>query len=152
MEDILIIRQPKTKNELRKEFELRWNILFKPWNQPKGSERDLFEEKAKHFIAILNDEIIGTARFHKIKERIGQVKYVAVSEKFRLKGIGQNLLEAIQYSAKNQGYRFLVLNARESSIDFFKKQDFELVGEAKPLFDKIKQFKMKKRINIIRKH
>ena len=143
MDDILIIRQPRTNKELEQEYSLRWNILFKPWNQPKGSEKDRFENDAQHFIAILNDEIVGTARFHMLKERIGQVKYLVVIKKYRMKKIGTNLLEAIHYTARNKGLRYILLNARENSIAFFEKKGYEIMGVSFPLFNEVKQVKMK---------
>ena len=143
MDDILIIRQPRTSGELAREYFLRWSILFKPWNQPKGSEKDAFENDAQHFIAILNDKIVGTARFHMLKDRIGQVKYLVVIKKYRMKKIGTNLLEAIHYTARNKGLRYILVNARENSITFFEKKGYEIVGNSFSLFNEIKQVKMK---------
>ncbi|NHI91004.1 MAG: GNAT family N-acetyltransferase [Candidatus Lokiarchaeota archaeon] len=151
MNDILIIRKPKTNVELEKEYQLRWRILFEPWNQPKGSEKDSFEKEAEHFIAILNDRIVGTARFHLLKEKIGQIKYLVVDEKLRLKKIGSNLLEAIHYTARNKGLRYILLNARESSRLFFEKKGYEVIEEGPLLFNAIKLFKMKLNIKKIKR-
>ncbi|MHA1269925.1 MAG: GNAT family N-acetyltransferase [Candidatus Helarchaeota archaeon] len=143
MNDILIIRQPHTEYEFEAMYNLRWRILFKPWDQPRGCELDDLENDAISFIALLDDAIIGTARFHKINDRIGQIKFFAVDYEFQNKGIGSNIVYSIHMSAKNQGIKYIILNARENSINFFKKHGYELVGEGPALFGSIKLFKMK---------
>ena len=112
MEGILIIRQPKTEDEYEAMYDLRWRVLREPWGQPRGTEKDDLESEAHHFIALLDDQVVGTARLHKIKENVGQIRYIAVEDRFRRKKIGWNLMEAIHVTARNRGTRFLILNAR----------------------------------------
>jgi hypothetical protein len=42
------IRSPETVEEFMQYYELRWRLLRKPWNQPKGSEKDEKEDEAFH--------------------------------------------------------------------------------------------------------
>ncbi|HUX98666.1 MAG TPA: GNAT family N-acetyltransferase, partial [Candidatus Deferrimicrobium sp.] len=136
MEGILIIRQPITHEEFEAMYDLRWRILRAPWNQPKGSERDEWETKASHFIALLNDKIIGTARLQLINQdaKIGQVRYLAIETIFQRKGIGGKLIEAIHLTATNRFLNHLVLNAREHAVKFFEKHGYKVVGEGPLLF------------------
>lgn len=145
MEQILIIRQPKTKKEIDLMYDLRWRILRKPWNQPKGSEKDDKESIAIHLIALINNKIIGTVRYHKINEKVGQIRYLAVDENYQKKGVGRNLMEAVQLIAQNLSTKYLILNSRESAFKFFEKLGYKLMGEGPLLFGEIKHFKMMKK-------
>ena len=142
MNGILIIRQPKTKDEFESMYDLRWNLLRRPWNQPKGSEKDEKEANSIHFIALLDDRIVGTVRFHKIKENIGQIRYLAVDNNYQGKGIGRNLMETIYITAKNQLFQYFILNARETAVPFFKKLGYKVIEEGPLLFGQIKHKKM----------
>jgi predicted GNAT family N-acyltransferase len=144
MESILIIRQPKTQEEFEAMYELRWKILRMPWNQSRGTERDDLEAKATHFIALLNDKIVGTARLHLINQeaKIGQVRYLAVETAVQRRGIGSKILEAIHLTAKNQLLNYLMLNAREHAVKFFENAGYKVVGEGPLLFGAIKHKKM----------
>jgi len=142
MNDILIIRQPKTKKEFELMYDLRWRILRQPWNQPKGSEKDEIESEAYHFIVLLHNEMVGTARFHKLNENIGQIRYLAVEKPFQRKGIGGKLMEAIHLTAMNQFLKYIILNARETALPFFEKMGYKIIEDGPLLFGEIKHKKM----------
>lgn len=142
MKGILIIRQPRTKKEFEMMYDLRWRILREPWNQPRGSEKDQFESQAFHFIALFLNRIVGTARLHMVKDDVGQIRYLAVEEDFRRKGVAGKLMEAIHLTAKNKFIKFLVLNARETAVDFFKKIGYIVIEDGPTLFGEIKHKKM----------
>ncbi|MHA1298724.1 MAG: GNAT family N-acetyltransferase [Candidatus Helarchaeota archaeon] len=144
MDNILIIRPPKTKREFDLMYDLRWRILRKPWNQPRGSEKDPDESKDLQLIALLDNKIIGTVRYHKINDTVAQVRAMAVEEKYRMKGVARNLMESLHMTAKNQGIKYLVLNARENAIEFYKKLGYVSIGEGPILYDVIKHEKMVK--------
>jgi len=147
MNEILIIRQPKTRKEFESMYDLRWSILRKPWNQPKGSEKDELESDAYPFIAIFQNQIVGTARFHKSNESFGQIQYVAVEEPFRRKGIGAKLLEAIHLTAMNQLLKFTILNANETAWPFFEKMGYKAIEDGPSLFGELKHKKMIRRFS-----
>ena len=146
MSDILIIRKPYDTKELELMYDLRWRILFKPWIQDKNLIKDKLEKESNHFIAILNNNIVGTARFYKINDRIAQIKYMAVDELFQRKGIGHNILSSIHMTARNQRIRYIILNSRENAIKFFEKHGYTVVEDGPIQFGKIKLIKMKKRL------
>ncbi|MHA1378528.1 MAG: GNAT family N-acetyltransferase [Candidatus Helarchaeota archaeon] len=147
MEDILIIRQPITKKEFELMYDLRWRILREPWDQPKGSERDPNEEDDFHLIALLNNRVIGTVRYHKINDKIIQVRNLAVEEKFRRKGVAHNLMESLQISARNMGFKFIVLNARENALEFYKTIGYKIIEDGPLIYGTIKHKKMIKKIS-----
>ncbi|MHA1309840.1 MAG: GNAT family N-acetyltransferase [Candidatus Helarchaeota archaeon] len=147
-ENILIIRQPMDKNEYEVMYDLRWRYLRRPLGQEKGSEKDDNEDCAIPFIAILNDQIVGTARFHKINKKVAQIKYFTVEKLYRNQGIGCNLLSSIHFTARNQKIKYIILNSPVSALNFFKKNGYEIVEKTKVNFNGINLFKMKKTLRI----
>lgn len=147
--DILIIRQPCNEKEYEEMYNLRWKILREPLDQPRGSEKDemdLKEDGVYPFIALLNDEIVGTARFNRNNEHEGQIRYLAVKEKHRGEGIGKNLLDHIEWTAISLGISYIKLNARKTVQDLFKKLDYHEVAEGPILYKKIERSVMGKQI------
>lgn len=146
MIDDLIIRKPASKEEFDAMFDLRWRLLRKPWNQPKDSERDDMEEKSHPLIAIINDKIVGTARFHRVDENNGQFRYLAVEEDYRRKGVATAILKHLEDIAKSNGLQYAILNARKTAKDVFLKQGFEIVEEGPTIFGVIEHYRMKKEL------
>ncbi|MHA1146073.1 MAG: GNAT family N-acetyltransferase [Candidatus Helarchaeota archaeon] len=145
MDDILIIRQPRIRQEIEEMNDLVWKVLQEPWSQPKKKIEADPDKPYHDFIAILNDVVIGAARFCKFNDRIGMVQFIAVEPKYQLKGVGRNMMQAIHVTARNQRLQYIVLNAMEQSMAFFECFGYKIVEESPPLFNQIKQFKMIKR-------
>jgi N-acetylglutamate synthase-like GNAT family acetyltransferase len=144
LDDKLVIREPLNTEEFESMYNLRWKILRKPWNQPKGSEIDDKEGEAYSFIAILKGNIIGTARFHKISDIKGQIRYLAIDESFRNLGIGTSLMKHIESYAKKQGIKTIILNARKTAKAFFDSFDYYIISEGPLLYNEIEHFVMVK--------
>ena len=51
------IESPKTKNDFIKYYYLRWKLLRKPHNQPKGSELDELERLTRPDKSVSEKEI-----------------------------------------------------------------------------------------------
>ena len=100
-------------------YELRWRVLRKPWGQPFGSERDELDDAATHVAGY--DEakrLVCVGRLHAVETGVGQVRYMAVEEPLRGRGLGQAVLDELERLAKRQGMSVIVLDARESAVGF----------------------------------
>jgi hypothetical protein len=65
------IIEPSTPAQFSDYYELRWKILRKPWNQPRGSERDALDETATHLMLLDEDGApagVGRLHFNSIRE------------------------------------------------------------------------------------
>lgn len=140
------VREPKTKSEYQKYYDLRWRILRKPWNQPEGSEKDELETHSIHRMAWEKGKPIGVGRVHFNSSKEAQVRYMAVEEDLRGRGVGTILLEELEKTAKRKGADHMVLNARESAVDFYKKRGYRIIGKAHTLFGVIPHYKMRKEL------
>ena len=140
------LRAPQTQSELNDYYELRWQILRAPWQQPRGSERDQYDDNAIHAMA-MNDQgdIVGVARLHLIDRTTAQIRYMAVADHCQHKGVGEALLRYLEEKAKALGVRIIKLNARENSVGFYTKRGYQITGPGHLLYGEIKHQKLEKR-------
>jgi ribosomal protein S18 acetylase RimI-like enzyme len=140
------VRKPRTKKEYQKYYDLRWRILRKPWNQPRGSEKDELEGQSIHLMACEKGKPLGVGRVHFNSSKEAQIRYMAVEEGLQGKGVGTIILKELEKSAKKKGTNHIILNARESAVGFYKKQGYRIVGKASTLFGVIPHYKMRKKL------
>jgi N-acetylglutamate synthase-like GNAT family acetyltransferase len=138
------IREPRSKEELEQLFDLRYRILREPWGQTRGSERDDEEARAFHLAAFDNGKVVGTSRLQRVSKSVARVRYMAVDENYRGKGIGGLLLEGLEKEAVRRGVKKLMLNAREKAVPFYERHGYTNRGEGEMLFGVIRHFKMEK--------
>jgi N-acetylglutamate synthase-like GNAT family acetyltransferase len=141
------IRSPKTKEEWDKYYQLRWEILRKPWNQPLGSEKDSSEDTSIHFMAVDDDnDILGVCRLQKNSETEGQIRFMAIAEKAQGKGIGKLLINAVENKSKELGIKTIILQARENAVPFYKSCNYTIIEKTFLLFNSIQHYLMTKKL------
>jgi thioesterase domain-containing protein len=140
---------PSTTDELTQYYQLRWQILRKPWGQHQGSERDEYEKQAIHKM-IINEqgEALAVGRLEKSDIYQGKIRFMAVSEKTQGQGLGQQIVKALEQQASQLGMKEITLNARENAIGFYQKLGYKKVTFSHTLFDEIKHYTMVKKLSI----
>jgi len=138
------ICEPKRDDDFKKYYELRWKVLREPWNQPRGSEKDDMEKESIHLMVCDEDEVVGVSRLHFNSREEAQVRYMAVDERYRGKGIGTMMLAELEKKAREKGASYIILNARENAVDFYRKNGYDVVERTHTLFGSINHFKMRK--------
>jgi len=141
------IIEPQTREDFDKYYDLRWRILRKPWNQPRGSEKDDLEDESIHLMACSGGVVCGVARAHFNSSHEAQIRYMAVDEACRGKGIGAKLLAGLEERVKQKGARRITLNARETAVGFYEGHGYEIVAKAHTLYGCIEHFRMVKRLS-----
>ena len=143
----MLITEPTSEKDFELYYDLRWRILRKPWDQPKGSEKDDLEDKAIHIMVCNEDRIpIGVGRAHFNSSEEAQIRFMAVEEEWQGRGVGGMILSKLEEKIKEKFAKYIVLNARDIAIDFYEKHGYEIVKEAHALFDVIPHYKMRKDI------
>lgn len=145
VEPVLKISYPRTDAEWQAYFELRWQVLRAPWNQPCGSERDSLEAASEH-VMVLSEEklLLGIGRVHFTEEGNAQIRYMAVSEDARGKGVGTLLLKELENIARLHGAGVVRLDARETALGFYRRLGYVDMGEGHTLYGTIRHRKMRK--------
>jgi N-acetylglutamate synthase-like GNAT family acetyltransferase len=143
---MILIKSPRTKEEFKKYYELRYVILRKNLGQPRGSEKDDYEPISVHFIATDAEtcEIIGVIKFFEREPGVAQFSHLAVNEDYQHQGIGRQLVEAVENKAREMGYKSIGSVTRVTSAEFYKKCGYVVKGYSTPLFERVPTFWVEK--------
>jgi N-acetylglutamate synthase-like GNAT family acetyltransferase len=138
-------RTPQTPEEWEAYFDLRYRVLREPLGKERGTERNEGDKTATHFACFKNNQIIGVARLDRLDETCCQVRFVAIETNLQGQGIGKIIMDAVEYKAKTDGFKTMVLHARDYALPFYQKLGYQLVGPSYKLFDSLQHFEMNKR-------
>lgn len=141
------VSEPSSSEDLEKIFSLRYEVLRSPWNQPRGSERDEYEEKSIH--AMIKNEMgvcIATGRLQFNSAEEGQIRFMAVNAEYRGKKLGQLILEFLEDKAKKNSCRRIVLQARENAVAFYEAMGYTIEEKTFLLFGSVQHYRMSKSI------
>lgn len=142
------IYSPKSDSCLEKYYSLRWQILREPWGQERGAERDEFECDAYHLLGVDDQQnAIAVGRVHSIDARRAQIRYMAVANACRGRGLGSLILKHLEQHARELGIDQIVLNARETVVEFYEKHGYKVVGTGPLLYGKIAHSTMLKKFD-----
>jgi GNAT superfamily N-acetyltransferase len=142
----IVIRQPRTSEDFEKYYRTRWDTLRRPWHRPIGSERDEFEERAVHVMALDRKKVVGVARLHFNEPGVAQFRYMGVDHRFRNRGIATRLLLALEKQAIKRGARLAWFNAREPAVPFYEKCGYAIFDISYKLYGCIPHWKMMKEL------
>ena len=148
-----IIRQPESDKDYESYYHLRWELLRKPYDQMKGSEKDEYEDQAYHLmITDLSNKIIGIGRLHEIKntvdESVAQIRYMGILDEYQNNGLGTKVLNKLEKYAYSNNFNKIILHSRESAINFYKKNGYEVIKKTHILYDSIQHWMMLKNNNL----
>jgi predicted GNAT family N-acyltransferase len=139
------ILQPSTEQELKMYYDLRYEILRKPWNQPYSTTFDEWEKSSVHLL-MLNEkeEPIAAGRLQINSFEEGQVRSMAVKDAEQNQGLGTTILQHLEEEARHRNMKHIILDARDGAVNFYKKNGYHVEGDSYILFDTIPHFRMKK--------
>ena len=106
----------------------RWEVLRKPLGMTKESLSDSIEDKSFHLMGIdAEKNVIASGRVHFNSENEAQIRYMAVDDLFKRRGIGSEIVDKLERYATSKGAEIMVLNAREEAISFYSSLGYEEV-------------------------
>ncbi|RAK68338.1 GNAT family N-acetyltransferase [Hymenobacter edaphi] len=138
---------PRTPADWAAYYQLRYQVLRQPWQQPPGSERAPDDEAptTTHVLWRAPDgTVAGVARLHPSAPGQGQVRYMAVSPAWQGHQVGRQLLEYLEAAARQQGLTEIVLHAREAAVGFYQRLGYAVVAPSHTLFGSVPHFLMRK--------
>lgn len=123
------LRVPVTEQELNDYYQFRWEMLRKPLNQPVGSEKDGYDLTAYHqMIVDTQGRVVAVGRLYVNADNEGAIRFLAVAEDVRNKGLGTLLAMTLESIARQEGVKRIVCRAREETVSFFEKLGFANQG------------------------
>jgi len=139
--------EPKSIEEFESYFQLRWEILRKPWGQPKGSERDESDFVGFNRM-VLNEKGhpigVGMLLINSVQE--AQIRFMAVSENCQGMKVGTQLMDCLESIACEHKCAHIILQSRENAVKFYEKNGFKVVEKSYLLFGEIQHFLMQKNL------
>lgn len=115
-----------------KEYQKLLAFRFKNLREPlklDWAKKDLLnEDQQVHFALVRNSEIIGSLCLKKINKSTIKIRQMAIKKKFQKKGYGSKLLNFAEIFANKKKYNKIILVARLSALNFYKKNFFETSG------------------------
>ena len=139
------IVSPRNQIEYNDYYYFRWKYLRKPLNQRIGSERDDIESESIHkMIKNKKENIIAVGRIHWVDEVSSQIRYFAVDNTYRRRGIGSYLMKHFEEISYSRKIKFIILNARENAVPFYQKLGYNITEKSNLLYGKIQHYRMQK--------
>jgi ribosomal protein S18 acetylase RimI-like enzyme len=130
---MVTIKTPRSKDDFRAYYALRYKVLREPWGHPKGTEKDDFEPISEHFMAVSETgEVLGVVKLFEETDTVGHVSHLAVSESHQHQGIGHLLIQAVETRARARGFQTIGMMARVTATAFFEKYGYRVKGMPSP--------------------
>lgn len=115
-------------------FAIRRVVFVEEQNVPAEDEYDEFETESQHFLAYLDDQPVGTARWRRTSKGV-KLERFAVLSSARRKGVGQALVQTVLndvFSQQPEPIESIYLHAQLSAMPLYAGFGFVPVG---PQFD-----------------
>src|SRR3954469_5791869 len=112
-----------------KMIRLRIRALLEPIGVPSSY---IIPEKEMNdiFIGAFNEDcIIGCCVLTRNNEQVLQLRQMAVLLDFQGKNIGADIIRFAEATAVNNGYKILMMHARDPVIGFYEKCGYKIVGD-----------------------
>ncbi len=103
---------------------IRERVFIEEQQVPFALEWDEFDNSSMHFLAIVDNQYVATARL----KHDGQFGRMAVLAEFRHQGIGSALLRCIVQQAQQRQLDQLYCHAQVSALDFYCQHGFVAYG------------------------
>jgi N-acetylglutamate synthase-like GNAT family acetyltransferase len=140
------LQEPVSQEDFDKYYQLRWEVLRKPWNQPHGTEKDENEATSIHVMAIDDSgECVGVSRLQFLSPEEGQVRFMGVRDDQQGKGIGKMLMNYLEKKAKEKGAKKIMLHSREVAVNFYLSIGYKMIEKSYLMWGEIQHFRMEKK-------
>ena len=140
MPEKVLVKRAIDPSDLENVFAIRREVFVGEQNCPPELEWE-HEEESNHFLATVDGEPAGASRWRKTDKGY-KLERFAVLKKFRGKGVGQALVQAVLNDLPNDA-DYIYLHAQVDAVTLYERFGFEKTG---PQFEEagIQHFKMTK--------
>lgn len=127
----LTVEKISDKTDLEKAFSIRRLVFVAEQGVDPAAEYDEFEESSSHFLARIDGQSIGTARWRYTKYGV-KLERFAVLKEVRGKGVGQALVAAVlddvNSNPEAEG-KTKYLHSQLAAMPLYAKFGFQSVGD-----------------------
>ncbi len=126
MADVCVVDSDDERNDA---FAVRQTVFVDEQGVDEAIEYDDHEDESVHFVAYDGAEPIGAARLREPDPGLGKVERVAVRRSWRERGVGRELMDAVEDEARGRGLTALKLHAQTRAVGFYRHLGYERRGE-----------------------
>jgi predicted GNAT family N-acyltransferase len=124
------IRRVAGEATLADAHAVRRAVFVEEQGVPAELELDGLDERASQFVAYDPEQRpVGTARLRTPKAKQGKPERVAVRDSHRGEGLGEQLMDAVETAAREQGCTRLVLHAQTTVEEFYEHLGYETTSD-----------------------
>lgn len=123
---MIVVKLVQTPDELKTAHQIRKEVFVIEQQCPEDIEWE-FEEESHHYVAFLNDEIVGTARWRET-EKGYKLERFAVRKDFRNHQVGAALLKRLIADVPKDE-KPIYLHAQLAAKSFYDKHGLQPKGE-----------------------
>lgn len=136
---------PETEQQLEKYYDLRWRVLREPFQRPRGSEQDEYDQVGHHRM-VINEagDAVAVGRVHFNSAEEAQIRFMAVAPEYRGEGHGVAIIYALELAARNEGATHVVINSRDTTIGFYKKCGYQVAEVADTVNNPMAEHQLRK--------
>jgi predicted GNAT family N-acyltransferase len=124
------VRRVESGDELEAALAVRRSVFVEEQGVPEHRELDGRDDTATHFLAVDDDDrAVGAARLREYDSARAKVERVAVRPSDRGRGLGRDLMDAVEAHAAEEGYEEVLLHAQLPVVDFYERLGYEVTSE-----------------------
>ena len=131
MGKVIICRIAETEGELEEAYRIRHEIFVREQKLFQHTDRDVFDERAVHIVAFMDDEMVGTVRIYEKEKDTWYGGRLAVKKGFRGR-VGALLVKKAVGTVKERKARRFLAYIQLPSVSFFKRNRWMAVGDVTP--------------------
>ena len=145
---MITIRAPATKDDFKAYYALRYHVLREPWGQARGTEKDDTEPLCQHLMAVDDQtgEVVGVIKWMERDPGVAWLSHLAITPERQKQGIGRQLVQAVEHSAREHGCRLIGANSRLNSTDYFERLGYRIAGLPDHYFSTVQVVWMEKEL------
>lgn len=128
---MISVKKIHDRRDLKTAQQIRHEVFVIGQKVPVEDEIDVFEMESNHYLAFLNNNPVGAARWRNTEKGI-KLERFAVLESYRGRGVGtsmvQRILKDIKDIPENRG-KIIYLHAQLDAIPLYRKFGFVKYGD-----------------------
>ncbi|HPS42506.1 MAG TPA: GNAT family N-acetyltransferase [Anaerolineaceae bacterium] len=125
-----VIKPPKSREDFKAYYDLRYKVLREPWGLPRGSEKDDYEPISQHFMVVddQSGKPVGTAKLYEKEAGVAWLSHLSVEPSHQKKGVGKLLVAYLENQARQQGFKKIGCLSRLTTTSYFEKLGYVIAG------------------------
>lgn len=122
-------KQVQSVNEFIDVIRIRVDVFIIEQKCQPGWEPDEQDKESRHFIAIVDDEIVSTARVRKTRSNEMKIERMATKKEFRGKEISKGLVEYILQEIKKLRPKRIWMESQVQAKGFYEQLGFKVMSK-----------------------